>query len=63
MDEIRQLKKILALIVTGATVVVALAEIWNKIGPEVTKAVKPFVDDCRKLAPRVQEDIRVVTSK
>ena len=50
MTNLKKVNEILTLVVTAATAVVTLAEIWDKIGPDVKKALGPVVDGCRKIA-------------
>ena len=50
MNGLEKAKEVFAVIISGATVFVALADIWSKISPEVKKIVGPFIEDCRKLS-------------
>lgn len=50
MTNLRKINDILTLVVTAATAVVTLAGIWEKIGPDVKKAIGPVIDGCKKIA-------------
>lgn len=50
MTNLKKFNDILALVVSGAKAVVALAEIWNKVGPDVKKVLHPVFEGCKKLA-------------
>ena len=49
MNNIEKAKEIFGLVISAATVIVALANIWKEVGPRVKAIVNPFIDDCRKL--------------
>ena len=50
MTNLEKTKEILSLVVTAASAIVALSEIWAKVGPEVKKAIMPLIDGCKKIA-------------
>lgn len=49
MTNLKKINEILALVVSGASAVVALAEIWNKVGPDIKKVLHPVFEGCKKL--------------
>ena len=50
MTNLKKINEVLRLVVSAATAVVALSEIWKKIGPDVKKALEPVFDECKKIA-------------
>ena len=50
MTNLKKINDILGLVVTAATAVVTLSEIWSKIGPDVKNALQPVLDGCKKIA-------------
>lgn len=42
-------KAILSVVVKAAGVVVTIAEIWEKNGPRIKKAVSSFVQECKNM--------------
>lgn len=60
MTNLKKVKDVLSLVVTAATAMVALAEIWNKIGPDVKKVIQPVIDGCKKIAPMEPGSVPVV---
>lgn len=51
MTNLKKINDILTLVVSAATAVVTLSEIWKKVGPDVKKALAPVVEGCKKIAP------------
>lgn len=50
MTNLKKINEILGLVVSAATAVVGLSEIWKRIGPDVKKALQPVFDGCKKIA-------------
>ncbi len=50
MTNLKKVNEILSLVVSAATAVVALAEIWEKIGSDVKRVIKPVIDGCKRIA-------------
>lgn len=50
MTNLKKINEVLGLVVSVATAVVTLSEIWKKIGPDVKKALEPVFDGCKKIA-------------
>lgn len=55
MTNFKKINEILTLIVTTASAVVALSDIWAKIGPDVKKTLKPVIDGCKRIASTEQQ--------
>ena len=49
MTNLEKAKDVFALVVSAATAMVTLSEIWKRIAPEVKKAVKPVYEGCKKI--------------
>lgn len=45
-----KVKQVLSLVVVAAGAVVALADLWDKVGPEVKKVIRPVIDGCKDVA-------------
>ncbi len=50
MTNLKKINEVLGLVVSAASAVVTLSEIWKKVGPDVKKALKPVFDGCKKIA-------------
>lgn len=51
MTNLKKINDILTLVVSGASALVTLSEIWKKVAPEVKKAIAPVIEGCKKIAP------------
>lgn len=51
MTNLKKINDILTLVVSAATAVVKLSEIWKEVGPDVKKAIAPVIEGCKKIAP------------
>lgn len=50
MTNLKKINDILTLVVSAATAVVKLSEIWKEVGPDVKKALEPVIEGCKKIA-------------
>lgn len=50
MNNLNKAKYVLEFVVASATAIVALAELWEKVGPEIKKVLKPVLESCKKIA-------------
>lgn len=50
MTNLKKINEVFGLIVSIASSVVTLSEIWNKIKPDVKKALQPVLDGCKSIA-------------
>lgn len=51
MTNLKKINDILTLVVSGASALVTLSEIWKKVAPDVKKALGPVIEGCKKIAP------------
>lgn len=60
MNNLEKAKDVFALVVSTATALVTLSEIWKRIAPEVKKAVKPVYEGCKKIADFKQNTPKLI---
>ena len=50
MTNLQKTKEVLSLIVTAASALVSLADIWKTVEPKVKRIVVPFLEQCKTIA-------------
>ena len=64
MNNLEKTKQVLSVFVLAASAIVKLSELWEKVGPEVKKCVKPVIDGCKKIADiDVEPELKSIESK
>lgn len=55
MNRLAKVEGILAMVVTSAHAVIALKDLWDKVGPDVMKVVTPVLDAYKSMkAPQIE---------
>ncbi len=63
MTNLKKINDILTLVVSGASALVTLSEIWKKVAPEVKKTLEPVVEGCKKIAPESSTTLVEIVKK
>lgn len=50
MSNLQKTKEVLSFIVTAASAIVTLAEIWKKVEPEIKRIAIPLLEQCKAIA-------------
>ena len=49
MKNLIKAKEVLNFVVASAAAIVALADLWERVGPEIKKVLKPVLESCKRI--------------
>lgn len=64
MKNLIKAKEVLNFVIASAAAIVALADLWERVGPEIKKVLKPVLESCKRItSDSANNTLAIVESK